>query len=125
MLQIDKHLFLHKLRIRSGGPFSTHSRITIPRIPPPAFDGRRAKNDGACRRRQEDTRGCPVKFGTDDVDFDGIAVSDGQSCMSSNGFGQIGSKTKRGFQDSYKPFLPFQQVSKYDSASFVKALFLV
>ena len=46
-------------------------------------------------------------------------------CMSSNGFGQIGSKTKRGFQGSYKPFLPFQQVSKCDSASFVKASFFV
>ena len=31
------------------------------------------------------------------------------SCTSSNGFGQIGSKTKRGFQNSYKPFLPFQK----------------
>jgi len=31
---------------------------------------------------------------------------------SSNGYRQIGSKTKKGFQNSHKPFLPFQQVSE-------------
>ena len=46
-------------------------------------------------------------------------------CTSSNGFGQMGSKTKRGFRNPYKPFLPFQQVSRYDFASFVKASFSV
>jgi hypothetical protein len=30
-------------------------------------------------------------------------------CTSSNGLGQIVSKTKGGFQYPYKPFLPFQQ----------------
>jgi DNA adenine methylase len=46
-------------------------------------------------------------------------------CTSSNGFGQIGSKTKRGFQDSYTPFLPFRQSTKNDFVSFVKASFFV
>jgi hypothetical protein len=39
--------------------------------------------------------------------------------MSSNGFGQILTKTNRGFQYLYKPFLPFPQVSRCDSASAV------
>ena len=43
--------------------------------------------------------------------------------MSSNGFGQIGSKVKRWFQHSYKPFLHFQQVPKNVFASFVTAWF--
>jgi hypothetical protein len=42
---------------------------------------------------------------------------------SSNGCGQIGSKTKRGFQHPYKPFLPFWQFLNGDSASFIKTLF--
>ena len=32
-----------------GEPFSTHLRIAILRIPPPASDGRRGKNDSACK----------------------------------------------------------------------------
>jgi hypothetical protein len=44
-------------------------------------------------------------------------------CTSSNGFGQRRSKLKRGFQLSHKPFLPFRQGSKSDSAFFVKAWF--
>jgi hypothetical protein len=43
--------------------------------------------------------------------------------MSSDGFGQIGSKTKKGFQDPYKAFLPFRQaLKKYNTASFIKYL---
>jgi hypothetical protein len=55
-----------------------------------------------------------------ETDID-AALSRAQNCTSSNGFGQDRSKTKRGFQFSYNPFLLFKQVSKSDFASFVKA----
>ena len=72
--------------------------------------------------------GAPIAMRSALVVSAGVAFLRGITCvvcMSSNGFGQIGSKTKRGFQDSYKPFLPFQQVSKCGSASGVKASFFV
>ena len=68
-------------------------------------------------------------FGGDDggaVYIRGMGSSrPGAECTSSNGFGQIRSGTKRWFQHSYKPFLPFRQASKSDSVSFVKASYFV
>jgi hypothetical protein len=42
-------------------------------------------------------------------------------CTFSNGFGQMRSVTKRGFQHTYSPFLAFKQGAKSDSVSFANA----